>query len=222
MGGDNQEFAMLELFITAFVTFFVAIDPPGVAPIFAALTEGSPKSHRREMAIKSVLTAAGVLLGFALGGRWLLDAMHISMDAFRAAGGVLLFLMALEMIFEKRTERREERADRISDEDETISGTLEDISVFPMAIPMLAGPGSIASIMLFMSQANSVLEQGIVLAGAGVNLLICLIVFLLIGPVMRFIGDSMAAMITRILGVILAALATQFIFDGIRGAFIGG
>jgi multiple antibiotic resistance protein len=222
MGGHNQDFAMLELFITAFVTFFVAIDPPGVAPIFAALTEGSPKKHRREMAIKSVLTAAGVLLGFALGGRWLLDAMHISMDAFRAAGGVLLFLMALEMIFEKRTERREERADRISDEDESISGTLEDISVFPMAIPMMAGPGAIASIMLFMSQTSSAWEQGVVLAGAGLNLLICLIVFLLIGPVMRFIGDSMAAMITRILGVILAALATQFIFDGIRGAFMGG
>jgi len=213
---------MLELFTTAFVTFFVAIDPPGVAPIFGALTEGSPKSHRRQMAYKSVFTAAGVLLGFALGGGWLLNAMHISMDAFRASGGVLLFLMALEMIFEKRTERREERAEKISEEDHHIAGTLEDISVFPMAIPMLAGPGSIATIMLFMSEAGTLMEQGIVLASVGINLLICLVVFLAIGPVMRFIGESMAAMITRILGVILAALAAQFIFDGIRGAFIGG
>lgn len=211
---------MLEIFTTAFVTFFVAIDPPGVAPIFAALTKGSTKAHRRTMAIKSVLIAAGVLLGFALVGRWLLDAMHISLDAFRAAGGVLLFLMALEMIFEKRTERREERAEKISEEDDSIPGTNEDISVFPMAIPMLAGPGSIATIMLFMSQNDDWIARGAVLAGAGVNLLICLVVFLLIGPVMRLIGDSMAAMITRILGVILAALAAQFIFDGIRGALL--
>lgn len=211
---------MLEIFTTAFVTFFVAIDPPGVAPIFAALTKGSPKAHRRAMAIKSVVIAAGVLLGFALVGRWLLDAMHISLDAFRAAGGVLLFLMALEMIFEKRTERREERAEKISEEDDSVPGTTEDISVFPMAIPMLAGPGSIATIMLFMSQNDDWIARGAVLAGAGVNLLICLIVFLLIGPVMRLIGDSMAAMITRILGVILAALAAQFIFDGIKGALL--
>ncbi|MBR9827012.1 MAG: MarC family protein [Alphaproteobacteria bacterium] len=215
---------MLELFTTAFVTFFVAIDPPGVAPIFGGLTEGSSADHRRKMAIKSVVIATGVLLGFALIGDWLLSALHISLDAFRAAGGVLLFLMALEMIFEKRTERREERAEKISDEDETIPGTHEDISVFPMAIPMLSGPGAIATMMLFMSDPDnsSLIAQLIILSGAGINLLICLIVFLAIGPVMRFIGESMAAMITRILGVILAALAAQFIFDGIRGALLSG
>lgn len=215
---------MLELFTTAFVTFFVAIDPPGVAPIFGGLTEGSSAKHRRTMAIKSVVIATGVLLGFALIGDWLLSALHISLDAFRAAGGVLLFLMALEMIFEKRTERREERAEKISDEDETIPGTHEDISVFPMAIPMLSGPGAIATMMLFMSDPDnaSLVAQLIILSGAGINLLICLVIFLAIGPVMRFIGESMAAMITRILGVILAALAAQFIFDGIRGALLSG
>lgn len=213
---------MLELFTTAFVTFFVAIDPPGVAPIFGALTEGSSKAHRRAMAIKSVVIASGVLLGFALAGGWLLNAMHISLDAFRAAGGVLLFLMALEMIFEKRTERREDRAEKLSEEDETIPGTHEDISVFPMAIPMLAGPGSIATMMLFMSnpENSGIFNQLIILGSAGINLVICLVIFLLIGPVMRLIGDSMAAMITRILGVILAALAAQFIFDGIRGGLL--
>lgn len=213
---------MLELFTTAFVTFFVAIDPPGVAPIFGALTEGSSAAHRRRMAIKSVVIASGVLLGFALIGGWLLNALHISLDAFRAAGGVLLFLMALEMIFEKRTERREERAEKISHEDETIPGTHDDISVFPMAIPMLSGPGAIATMMLFMSETTDILQRVVVLGGAGLNLLLCLLVFLAIGPVMRFIGDSMAAMITRILGVILAALAAQFIFDGIRGALLSG
>lgn len=213
---------MLELFLSALVTFFVAIDPPGVAPIFGALTEGAPKAHRRAMAFKSVLIATGVLLAFALGGRFLLDAMHISLDAFRTAGGVLLFLMALEMIFEKRTERREERAEKLHEEHEAHPEIWDDISVFPMAIPMLAGPGAIATIMLFMSEAHTLAQQAVVFAGVGINLLICLIVFLVIGPVMKFVGASMAAMVTRILGVILAALATQFIFDGIHGAFMAG
>lgn len=215
---------MIELFTTAFVTFFVAIDPPGVAPIFGALTNGSSAAHRRAMAIKSVVIATGVLLGFALIGGWLLGALHISLDAFRAAGGVLLFMMALEMIFEKRTERREERAEKLSEEDDSIPGTHEDISVFPMAIPMLAGPGSIATMMLLMSdpQNSGLMSKAVILGSAGINLLLCLVIFLAIGPIMRFIGDSIAAMITRILGVILAALAAQFIFDGIRGGLLEG
>jgi multiple antibiotic resistance protein len=219
-GFRTRTIGMLELFTSALVTFFVAIDPPGVAPIFAALTEGAPKAHRRRMAIKSVVIATGILLAFAFGGSWLLDAMHISLDAFRAAGGVLLFLMALEMIFEKRTERREERAEEIIHEHESHPEKWDDISVFPMAIPMLAGPGAIATMMLFMADAPSLAAQGVILGATGIILVFCLITFLLIGPVMRLIGESMAAMITRILGVILAALAAQFIFDGIKGALI--
>ena len=141
-------------------------------------------------------------------------------DAFRAAGGVLLFLMALEMIFEKRTERREERAEEIIEEHDTHPEQWEDISVFPMAIPMLAGPGAIATMMLFMSDATNLAQQGVILGAVGLILLFCLAVFLMIGPVMKLIGDSMAAMITRILGVILAALAAQFIIDGIKGALL--
>lgn len=206
------------LLAASFVTFFVVIDPVGVAPIFASLTEGSTAAHKRKMAIKSVLIATGILIGFAYVGEWLLGALHISLDAFRAAGGVLLFLIALEMVFEKRTERREERADKISGEDETIPGTHEDISVFPMAIPMLAGPGAIASIMLFMSDIEGHIgNQALVLAGMGANLALCFVIFIAIGFIMRLIGDTLAAMITRILGVILAALATQFLLDGIAG-----
>ena len=166
---------MLEIFTSALVTFFVAIDPPGVAPIFASLTNGAPNAHRRAMAIKSVVIATGVLLGFALAGGWLLNAMHISLDAFRIAGG-------------------EERAESIMDEHDAHPETWEDISVFPMAIPMLAGPGAIATVMLYMSDAGGWAERGVVLAAAGVILVICLITFLAIGPVMRVIGDSMAAM----------------------------
>lgn len=212
----------LSLMTASLVTFFVVIDPIGVAPIFASLTEGSSKEHRRAMAIKSVLIATVVLFGFAYLGEWLLSALHISLDAFRAAGGVLLFMIALDMIFEKRTERREERAEALNEADEAIPGTHEDISVFPMAIPMLAGPGAIASIMLFMNEADSIGGQMMVFAGMGANLLLCLVLFLAVGFIMKLIGDTLAAMITRILGVILAALAAQFLFDGIRGALLGG
>ena len=211
----------LSLLSASFVTFFVVIDPIGVAPIFAALTDQSSAKHRRAMAIKSVLIATGVLLLFAYLGEWLLGALHISLDAFRAAGGVLLFMIALDMIFEKRTERREERVENMTHEDGTPVTSEEDISVFPMAIPMLAGPGAIASVMLFMSGDGTTLGgQVALLAGLGANLLLCLVIFMAVGPLMRLIGDTLAAMITRILGVILAALAAQFIFDGIAGALL--
>ncbi len=217
---DAFDFGLLT---ASLVTFFVVIDPIGVAPIFAGLTEGSSAKHRRTMAIKSVLIATAVLFGFAYLGEWLLGALHISLDAFRAAGGVLLFMIALDMIFEKRTERREERAEAMSEADDSIPGTHEDISVFPMAIPMLAGPGAIASIMLFMSEAEGNLGgQLMVFGGMAANLVLCLFLFLLIGPIMKILGDTLAAMITRILGVILAALAAQFIFDGIAGALLSG
>ncbi|XBQ16569.1 MAG: MarC family protein [Oceanicaulis sp.] len=209
------------LLTASLVTFFVVIDPIGVAPIFASLTEGSTAAHKRKMAIKSVLIATVVLFGFAIGGEWLLGALHVSLDAFRAAGGVLLFMLALDMIFEHRSKRREERAGALNEADEAIPGTNEDISVFPMAIPMLAGPGAIASVMLFMSEAEGDrIGQALVFGGMGAILLVCLVLFLAVGWIMRVIGDTLAAMITRILGVILAALAAQFIFDGIAGALL--
>ncbi len=207
---------MIELFVSAFVTFFVVIDPPGVMPIFGGLTDGASPRWRRTMAIKSVIIATFVILGFGYGGEWLLRQLHVSLDAFRIAGGVLLFLMALEMLFEKRTERREGRAEALMEGDHAAP---VDISVFPMGIPMLAGPGTIASAMLFMGSTASFAEQGIVLAAIGVNLLICLVSFLAVGPIMRVMGDTIAAMITRILGVILAALSAQLIIDGVSGAF---
>ncbi|MEA3014542.1 MAG: multiple antibiotic resistance protein, partial [Sphingomonadales bacterium] len=138
---------MIELFVSAFVTFLVVIDPPGCAPIFASLTRGSPPDQRRIMAFRSVAIAAAILLFFALLGEELLKALGISLAAFRIAGGIMLFLIALEMVFEKRTQRRETRAQEVNDSPEH-----EDISVFPMAIPMIAGPGSIASVMLLMAR----------------------------------------------------------------------
>ncbi|MFN3607681.1 MAG: MarC family protein [Hyphomonas sp.] len=209
---------LISLFTAAFVTFFVLIDAPGVAPIFATLTAKGSPAYRRKMAYKSVLVATIIMLLFAFGGAWLLNAMHISIDAFRAAGGVLLFLIALDMVFEKRTERREHRAEEVMEEHRN-DPEPEDVSVFPMGIPMIAGPGSIATAMFYMSEAESIAHQGVVLAAIGLNLLITLVIFLLAGPIVRIMGASVAGALTRILGVILAALSAQLIIDGLRGAF---
>jgi multiple antibiotic resistance protein len=203
-----------ELFISALVTFFVVIDPPGCAPIFASLTAGSAAAHRRTMAIRSVLVATGILLVFAIFGEDLLRALGISLDAFRTAGGIMLFLIALEMVFEKRTERRESRA-----EDIKASPEHEDISIFPMAIPMIAGPGSIASVMLLMARSNGLQESLIVLAALATILVLTLVMLLLAAPMMKLLGHRIEAMITRILGVLLAALAVQFVFDGVKASF---
>lgn len=207
--------SLLVFFTSCFVTLFVVLDPVGTAPIFAGLTEGTSPSHRRRMAYRSVGIAAIILLVFTFGGEWLMGALGISLGAFRAAGGVLLFIIALDMIFEKRTEQREGQAGKVGHQ----QGVEEDISVFPMAIPLLAGPGAIATVMLFMAQADGNLAmQGVVLLSMFITLLLCLVLFLAVGFVMRILGQTLAAMLTRILGVILAALAAQFIFDGIRSA----
>ncbi len=205
---------MTELFISAFVTFFVVIDPPGCAPIFSSLTAGTPAAHRRTMAIRSILVATAILLSFALFGEAFLGALGISLDAFRIAGGIMLFLIALEMVFEKRTERRENRAEGVK-----ASPEHEDISIFPMAIPMIAGPGSIASVMLLVSRSTGIEQSMVVLSALAANLVLTFFALLLSAPLMKFIGVKLEGMITRILGVILAALAAQFVIDGIKASF---
>lgn len=213
--------AELDLFATVFVTFFVVIDAIGVAPVFYSLTHGYGGGYRARMAIKATIVAAAILLVFGLGGQWLLDKLHVSLDAFKVGGGILLFLMALDMLFEKRTERRGNRADAVREEAEAAAKP-PDISVFPVGIPMIAGPGAIASIMLFMAKERGegdLVGQAIVMAAVGVNLAIALVLFLAVGLIMRVIGETMAAMITRIFGVILAALSAQFVLDGVKGAF---
>ena len=204
---------MIDLFISAFVTFFVVIDPPGCAPIFSSLTAGTTAAHQRAMAIRSTLVAGAILLAFALVGKAFLSALHISLDAFRIAGGIMLFLIALDMVFEKRTERRENRAQDV------IAKEHDDISIFPMGIPMIAGPGSIASAMLLTSRADGWAERGVVLGALAVTLLLTMVALLLAGPLMKALGYKLEAMITRVLGVILAALAAQFVIDGIKASF---
>ncbi|MEO9971356.1 MAG: MarC family protein [Hyphomonadaceae bacterium] len=207
--------ALISLFTASFVTFFVLIDAIGVAPIFASLTMAGDAKYRRRMALKSVVVATIIIYGFAFGGAWLLDSMHITIHAFRAAGGILLFIIALDMVFEKRTERRENRAEDVLASD----SEPDDVAVFPIGIPMIAGPGTIATAMLYMSNSTTVMESAVVLAALAANLVLCLVIFLAAGPLVRLLGDSFVGALTRILGVILAALSIQLLIDGIKGAF---
>lgn len=204
----------------AFVTFFVIIDPPGIAPVFAGVTEGGSKPWRRTMALKASGIASLVLVGFAFGGAWLLGAMGVSLAAFRVAGGVLLFLIAVDMLFEKRTERREARTDEVISHMDEKHMEREDISVFPLAIPLISGPGAIAAIMLYMAEHDAWAAKGMVLAAAGVNILMCLVMMLSIDLMMKIMGKTVAAMITRIFGVILSALAAQMVVDGLKVLFL--
>lgn len=206
------------IFISAFTTLFVIIDPPGCAPIFATLTKGTTRKHQREMAFKSVGVAAVILITFAFVGEWLFQKLGISLDALRIAGGIMLFIIGLNMVFEKRTEAREDRAEEMLEEIEDP----EDISVFPMGIPMIAGPGTMATLLIMMksipegipSQAGQI---AIIFALIAV-LIITLITFLVAGPLMRLMGKSFTDILTRVLGVLLATLASQFIIDGVKGA----
>lgn len=199
-----------DLFVSALVTLLVVIDPPGAAPIFASLTTNATAEARRKMAWRSVLIASAILLAFAVVGEPFLQALGISLDAFRVAGGIMLFLISIDMVFETRTKRREERAQGVHD---------EDVSVFPMAMPMIAGPGSIAAVMLLTSKAGSPAETLAVYLALFIVLALTLAALLAAGPIMRRVGAKVEAMITRLLGVILAALAAQIVIDGLKGAF---
>lgn len=205
---------LTELFLSAFVTLFVVIDPPGCAPIYAGLTKGAPPAQARNMALRATMIASIILLIFALFGQELLGALHIELNSFRIAGGLMLFFIAFDMVFEKRTQRREERAEKIAATPE-----IEDVSVFPMAMPMLAGPGAIAAIMLLMNEADGWAEMGQVLAALAAVLAITAAALVAAGPLIRLLGDKVEAVITRLLGVLLAALAAQYVIDGLKGSF---
>ena len=203
-----------ELFLSAFVTLFVVIDLPGCAPIYAGLTKGATAAQARSMALRATMIASIILLIFALFGQQLLGALHIELNSFRIAGGLMLFFIAFDMVFEKRTQRRESRAEKIAATPE-----IEDVSVFPMAMPMLAGPGAIAAIMLLMNEAEGVSQMIEVLAALAAVLVITAAALVAAGPLIRLLGDKVEAVITRLLGVLLAALAAQYVIDGLKGSF---
>jgi len=198
----------LSVAITAFVTLFVVIDPIGLAPLFVAMTRGMGFRHRLRIAIRSCLVAAFLLTLFGLAGEALLAFIGISMAAFRISGGVLLFITALDMLFERRTQRREDQADGPSD---------EDPSVFPLATPLIAGPGALATMILLTGIPGADLTY--VAAVHGVMLAVLFVVFsffLMAGLMERVIGDTGIKVITRLMGMLLAALSVQFVLDGLR------
>lgn len=190
--------------ITAFVTLLVVIDPIALAPLFIALTKGADKSHRRAVALRASLTAIVLLTAFGLFGEAVLDFVGISIPAFRIAGGILLFLTALDMLFERRTPRRQSQTPNTNDP-----------SVFPLATPLIAGPGSMATMILLVGQADGwtgVLAVHLVMVA--VVTLACLS-FLTAGMMERLLGDTGINVTTRLLGMLLAALSVQFVLDGL-------
>lgn len=217
---------MLNDLLPAFVTLFVIIDPIGLVPIFLALTAEASAAHRRKMAIHGCLIGFGILLLFAVLGDNLLGALGISMAAFRLAGGVLLFLIALEMVFEKRTKRRNERAEEMQAEGHDAEDTSsnhevnDDVAAFPIAIPFVAGPGAIATVILLMGKPGGDLSWQLGVIGVtALVVLTALAMFLASAKLAHRIPPTLIAVTTRILGILLAALSIQFLIDGIQQAF---
>lgn len=199
--------------ITAFATLFVVIDPPGLVPLFIALTQGMTAERRRAMALRACLIAGVLLTLFGLAGESILGFIGISMPAFRIAGGILLFLTALDMLFERRTQRREGQK---SDPD-------HDPSVFPLATPLIAGPGAIASMILLVGQSGPGWTGTMAVLGLMWGMVIVTYLFLLASPpIERALGRTGTIVITRLLGMLLAALAVQFVIDGVRGTGLIG
>ena len=193
--------------ISAFVTLFVVIDPIGLTPLFIALTQGADARHRRAVGIRATVIAAALLTLFAFFGEAVLGFIGIGMPAFRISGGILLFITALDMLFERRNKRREDRAE---------ADHPPDPSVFPLAIPLIAGPGAIASMILLTGSTTDVLGIIGVLGVMALVLALVLLLFLSAGMIERGLGPTGITVTTRLLGMLLAALSVQFVLDGLR------
>jgi MarC family membrane protein len=205
---------MIDELLKFLVLFFVVVEPITLVPLFAGLTEGADEKFRRSMALKAVVVSGVVLFLFAMGGAWFLSMMGISIDAFRIAGGAMLFLIALEMVFAR------ESGTRVTSEEKDESRKRNDISVFPLAFPFIAGPGAIAIVLLTFGAPRPVPMLALGLFGVVVVVLAITYTLMRLTPtVMRVMGVTGAHVVSRLAGVVLAALAVQFIIDGLSGAF---
>ncbi len=215
-GGRVSQGIMLEQLLKFFVVFFVVVEPVSLIPLFSSLTEGASTAYKHKMAVKAVLVSGAILVLFAFGGAAFLDLMGISLEAFRIFGGLLLFLIALEMVFAR------ESGTRTSSSEREESQRRADISVFPLAFPFIAGPGALATILLWFGPVR-VSEQPVLFAGlilmVALVLAIALLMMWLSTPLMRVLGVTGANVANRLFGVILGALAVQFVIDGLRGSF---
>ncbi|CUH84941.1 MarC family protein [Thalassovita mediterranea] len=204
-------------FITGFVTLFVIMDPIGLAPIFIALTHGMPRAKRRAIGLRACVIAGTLLSLFALGGEAVLGFVGISMPAFRIAGGILLFLTALDMLFQRRTKRREDQAEQAEEDDHT-----DDPSVFPLAMPLISGPGAIATVILLSGQIPGWAGLVSTLTIMSLVLIITLILFYSAELLETALGKTGITVVTRLLGMLLAALSVQFVLDGLKDfGFVG-
>lgn len=204
-------------FLVAFATLFATVGVADIAFIFAALTKDNTPAQRRTFATRGVLVALGILLFFAVLGNAILDVFGITIPALRTAGGILLLLIAIDMVF-----ARHSGGTGTTDEEEVEARQSHDISVFPLAMPLMAGPGAISAVILLTTGANSDLEFWLVLAAIVVILALCWLTLLIAIPIQRLLGLTGLSVVSRIVGILLAALAVQFVFDGIRASGLLG
>lgn len=205
--------ALSDFALRSAVTLFVVIDPIGLAPLFVALTAGRSRAERRRIALSALSVAAGVLTLFGAAGETLITAIGVGLPAFRISGGMMLFLIAVEMLFERRNEQREKTATEAQGGDADRSTS--DPTVFPLATPLLAGPGAMAAMILLTARAETPMETAAVYLCLAVVLVICLALFLMAPLIERALGPTGVKLVTRLLGVLLAALAVQFVLDGL-------
>jgi multiple antibiotic resistance protein len=206
----------VEFLISALVTLVVVVDPLGLVPAFIAITNGLSERARRRVALRACLNATAILAGSTLIGDWLLRTLAISLPAFRIAGGLLLFSIASEMVFGVRINRQSREAEDAIDEH------MRNIAAFPLAIPLMAGPGAITATVLLAGRAGGApLHLAILLGVVAVVLALCLLVFFLAARIMRLLGTTANVVMSRLLGVLLAALAVQYVIDGARAALAG-
>lgn len=206
----------LPALIAAFTTMFIIMDPPGLVPVFIALTQGMSAEQRRTIAVRACIVAGALMILFLFVGEAVLGFIGISMDAFRIAGGILLFLTALDMLFQRRQARRADNAAEGQAEHQ------DDPSVFPLALPLIVGPGAITTIILLAGNATSAADFGAIAGVLMAVLLITFLAFLVAPTIERALGKTGLNIVTRVLGMLLAALAVQFVLDGLRGFGIGG
>jgi MarC family membrane protein len=201
----------VEFLISAFVTLLVVVDPVGLIPAYVAVTHDLPERARRAVALRACLIAAVILAGTALIGDWLLRTLSITLPAFRIAGGLLLFSIASEMVFGVRNVRQSQQAEEAVDEH------VRNIAAFPLAVPLMAGPGAITATVLLAGRTDEVPTQLVLLLGViAVVLVICFAVFSLASRIARLMGTTGNVVFSRLFGVLLAALAVQYVIDGVR------
>jgi multiple antibiotic resistance protein len=201
----------IDYLVSALVTLVVVVDPVGLVPTFLAVTHGLPQQARRRIAVRASIIAAAILAGTALLGDWLLHQLGITLPAFRIAGGLLLFAVASEMVFGVRTERQSKQAE------DALEEHLRNVAAFPLAIPLMAGPGAITATLLLAGQASGKpISLAVLIVVVVVVCALCLGVFLLANRVDRLLGITGNVVSSRLLGVLLAALAVQYVIDGVR------